>query len=72
MNIDTGKKLTSPFLVRAHADNDAAFVVHFSRKDDYFEGRAVNLDEGGALLIIENLARQFGISPKRLLKHLDK
>lgn len=72
MNIDTGKKLTSPFLLCANSDRDAAFVAHFSRLEDYFEGRFVNMKDTDALLLIKHLTEQFGIEPKRLVKYLTK
>lgn len=63
MKIKEGEYLLQDFIDKAEKDKDPYFVVHFSRKDDYFMGYHERMDEGDALIVVKNLIEIFNLSP---------
>lgn len=63
MKIEDSKKLFKDIIAKMEEDNDAYFLVHFSREDDKFDGTHGNMDFADALILVKQLMREFHINP---------
>ena len=66
MTIQQGEQLLAPFIEAAKKDKDPFILVHFSRQDDYYQGRDCGMDMGDALLVIRQLIKAFDINTDAL------
>jgi hypothetical protein len=66
MKINDGRKKLEGFIKQAEKDGDPYLIVHFSREEDRFKGIQDGLDFGDALIIVNQLIKEFDIQPEAL------
>ena len=53
-----------PVLTRIRNSDDALFIGHFSEGDDQYHMKAINMDHGDALIVINELVKYFQLDPR--------
>ncbi|HDY89501.1 MAG TPA: hypothetical protein ENH82_15485 [bacterium] len=67
MTTKKAKQVMNLFIKQCKKDNDSFMVVHFSREEDKFYGTH-EMDVGDALIIINELIKQFKLSSEIVCK----
>ena len=64
MKIDDFMKQISNTIETAEKDGDGFMVIHFSKQENKYFGKHANIDGADALIIVRDLIKLFGLSPK--------
>jgi hypothetical protein len=55
-----------PILTQCKKDGDAFMSVHFSREEDKYQIGTTSMDAGDALIVVQSLIKNFGLSPETI------
>jgi len=64
MKIDDFMKQISNTIETAEKDGDGFMVIYFSKQENKYFGKYVNIDGADTLIIVGDLIKLFGLSPK--------